>query len=98
MGLFSRRPIRVQVLLKGRIGETWLDVDRTFEFDEGSTLAQLVEAAEAAGVPLRSALERSPHLKHTAMINGERCAIDQQLNRPLVDGDQLYLLAPITAG
>jgi molybdopterin converting factor small subunit len=32
------------------------------------------------------------------MLNGERCPLDEGLERPLADGDQLYLLAPIAGG
>lgn len=90
--------VRVHLLLKGRIGEGWLDVDRTLALPAGATLGALLEAAERQGVPLRHALEHSPHLRHTLMLNGERCPVEANLGRPLADGDQVYLLAPLAGG
>jgi molybdopterin converting factor small subunit len=90
--------IRVRVLVRGRIGAGWEDVDRTLSLPAGSTLGQLLEEAERRGIDLRGALERSPHLRHTLMLNGERCPLDEGLARPLADGDELYLLAPIAGG
>jgi molybdopterin converting factor small subunit len=90
--------IRVHVLVRGRIGAGWEDLERTFRLPEGSTLGQLLDEAERQGVDLRRAIERSPHLRHTLMLNGERCPLDEGLERPLADGDQLYLLAPIAGG
>ena len=90
--------IRVHVLVRGRIGAGWEDVDRIFSLRPGSTLAALLEEASRQGVPLRQMVERSPHLRHTLMLNGERCPLDESLGRPLADGDELYLLAPIAGG
>jgi molybdopterin converting factor small subunit len=90
--------IRVRVLVKGRIGAGWEDVDRTFALPSGSTLRRLLEEAERQGVALRQAIERSPHLRHTLMLNGERCPLEEGLDRTLADGDELYLLAPIAGG
>jgi molybdopterin converting factor small subunit len=97
MRLFARR-IRVHVLIKGRIGEGWYDVDRTLALPEGATLGMLLEAAEKEGVTLRAAIASSPHLSHTLMLNGERCPVQDNLARPLADGDQVYLLAPLMGG
>ena len=90
--------IRVKVLIKGRIGEGWQDVDRTLRLPAGSTLADLIAAAEAEGIPLSDALEHSPHLRHTLMLNGERCPVSEAERRVLADGDQVYLLAPLAGG
>jgi hypothetical protein len=90
--------IRVHVLIKGRIGDGWLDVDRTFALPVGATLALLIEAAEHQGVPLRDAIDKSPHLRHTLMLNGERCPVDENMERELHEGDQVYLLAPLAGG
>jgi molybdopterin converting factor small subunit len=92
--------IRVHLLLKGRIGEGWYDVDETLSLPEGATLGGLIEQAEQDGLRLKRALESSPHLRHTLMLNGERCPLDQPENlaRPLRDGDQVYLLAPLAGG
>lgn len=101
MGLFSRDRsprVRVHVLVKGRIGEGWLDVDRTFALAPGSTLHTLLDVAEREGVDLRAAIARSPHLAHTLMLNGERTPVDDNLGRVLADGDQVYLLAPLAGG
>jgi molybdopterin converting factor small subunit len=90
--------VKVHVLIRGRIGEAWLDVDKRLKVPDGTTLAQLVELAEAAKIPLREALENSPHLAHTLMWNGERCPIDEHGERELHDGDEVYLLAPLAGG
>lgn len=98
-GLFSRGPkVRVHILIKGRIGDVWRDVDRVLELPEGTTLGQLITIAEKKGIPMRDAIDRSPHLRHTLMLNGERCPIDDNEARVLVDDDQLYLLAPFAGG
>ena len=47
---------------------------------------------------LRAAIAESPHLRHTLMLNGERVPLDDSAARPLVDGDELYLLGPIAGG
>lgn len=91
-------PVRVHVLVKGRIGEGWQDVDRTLALPAGATLATLLEHAERQGIPLRDAIEKSPHLRHTLMLNGERCPLEANLERSLHDGDQIYLLAPLAGG
>jgi len=90
--------VRVHLLLKGRIGAGWLDVDRTLALPAGATLGTLLEAAERQGLRLREAIAHSPHLRHTLMVNGERCPVDANLDRPLADGDQVYLLAPLAGG
>ena len=101
MKLFSRDrapKIRVHVLVKGRIGEGWQDVDRTFSLPPGATLSTLLDAAERDGVGLREAISKSPHLAHTLMLNGDRTPLDENLGRVLSDGDQVYLLAPLAGG
>lgn len=90
--------VRVHLLLKGRVGAGWVDVDRTLRLPAGATLGTLLEEAERQGLGLADALEHSPHLRHTLMLNGERCPVDQHRDRPLADGDQVYLLAPLAGG
>jgi molybdopterin converting factor small subunit len=90
--------VKVHVLIRGRIGDAWLDVDKRLKVPDGTTLARFVELAEAAKVPLREALERSPHLVDTLMLNGERCPLAEHGARELHDGDELYLLAPLAGG
>ena len=92
--------IKVHLLLKGRIGEGWYDVDRQLRLPEGCTLGGLIEQAEKDGLGVRRAIDQSPHLRHTLMLNGERCPVDvaENLARPLRDGDQVYLLAPLAGG
>jgi molybdopterin converting factor small subunit len=97
MRLFAKK-IRVHVVMKGRIGEGWKDVDRTFALPEGATLRALLDAADRGGIALRQAIAQSPHLSRTLMVNGERCPVDANLERPLADGDQVYLLAPLAGG
>ncbi len=90
--------VRVRVLLRGRIGDGWYDVDRTFKLPVGATLGDLIERAERDGVGMREAIAKSPHLAHTLMLNGERCPVDENLGRELGEGDQVYLLAPLAGG
>jgi hypothetical protein len=94
----SGSKICVHLLVKGRIGGGWYDVDRTIALAPRSTLAQLIEAAEREGIALNDAIAKSPHLRHTLMLNGERCPVAENLDRPLADGDRIYLLAPLVGG
>jgi len=101
MGIFDRLRgdhIRVHVLIRGRIGEAWRDVDEHLRVPAGTTLGKLVVVAEAAGVPMREALDHSPHLVDTLMLNGERCPFTENSERVLADGDEIYLLAPLAGG
>ena len=101
MGIFVRirgDQIRVHVLIRGRIGDDWKDIDEYLRVPEGTTLGRLVEVAENAGVPLREALDTSPHLVDTLMLNGERCPFTENAERVLADGDEIYLLAPLAGG
>lgn len=101
MGVFDRlrgNHIRIHILIRGRIGDAWRDVDEHLRIPAGTTLGKLIEVAEAAGIPLREALDRSPHLTDTMMLNGERCPIAENNGRVLADGDELYLLAPLAGG
>ena len=101
MGIFDRLrgdTIRVHVIIKGRIGEAWRDVDEHVRIPASTTLGKLVEVADAARIPLRDALDQSPHLVETMMLNGERCPFAENADRVLQDGDELYLLAPIAGG
>ncbi len=100
-GLFARDAgdtIRVHLLMKGRIGAGWYDVDRDLRVPPGTTLDGFIAAAEREGIRLRDALEHSPHLRHTLMLNGDRCAVDENAGRVLADGDEIYLLAPLAGG
>jgi hypothetical protein len=101
MGIFDRlrgESLRIHIIIRGRIGDEWRDVDTYLRVPQGATLAQLVEAADGAGIPLRDALARSPHLADTMMLNGERCPLAEHGGRTLADGDELYLLAPLAGG
>lgn len=99
MGWFGRRDrVEVHILIRGRIGDDWKDVDTRLKVPAGTTLGQLVELAERAGIPLREALEHSPHLTETMMLNGERCPIAEHRDRVVADGDEIYLLAPLAGG
>jgi molybdopterin converting factor small subunit len=90
--------IRVRVLLKGRTGSGWYDCDEQVPLPPGATLATLIDVAERRGIRLREALESSPHLRHTLMLNGERCPVEQNSDRKMADGDEVYLLAPLAGG
>lgn len=101
MGIFDRLrgdQIRVHILIRGRIGDDWKDIDEHVRVPAGTTLGRLVEVAEAAGVPMREALANSPHLADTLMLNGERCPVAEHSERVLADGDEIYLLAPLAGG
>ena len=101
MGLFDRMrgdQIKVHILIRGRIGDDWKDVDEYLRVPAGTTLAKLVEVADDAGVPLSEAIKHSPHLHDTMMLNGERCPLDDNRDRVLADGDEIYLLAPLAGG
>ncbi len=90
--------IRVHLILKGRIGEGWYDVDQHVPLPAGATLATLIERAERRGIALQRAIAESPHLRHTLMWNGQRAPVDENLGRALADGDQVYLLGPLAGG
>jgi molybdopterin converting factor small subunit len=101
MGIFDRLrggSIKIHILIRGRIGEGWRDVDTYLRVPRGPTLGRLVEVAENAGIPLRESLAASPHLADTMMLNGERCPLAEHEARELGDGDELYLLAPLAGG
>ncbi|MCC6747546.1 MAG: MoaD/ThiS family protein [Deltaproteobacteria bacterium] len=94
----SEPRLRVHVLIRGTIGGRWYDVDETLAVVPGTTLAELVAQGAQHGVPLAEAVAESPHLRHTLMLNGERCPLAEQGARLLADGDELYLLAPMAGG
>lgn len=95
----GRNPtVRVQILIRGRIGDGWYDVDESVRVPEGATLHAFVEWCDKRRIPLREALENSPHLEHTLMWNGQRAPLAEHGERVLQDGDELYLLAPIAGG
>jgi molybdopterin converting factor small subunit len=98
LGREARGELRVRVILKGRIGPGWYDVDQQLALPAGATLATLIERAERRGIALRRAIEDSPHLRHTLMWNGQRAPVDENLGRELADGDQIYLLGPLAGG
>jgi len=90
--------IRVRIILRGRIGSGWYDVDRRVAVPAGSTLGELLDAAEREGIPVRAAIAESPHLAHTLMWNGERCAVEANRERRVEADDELYLLGPLAGG
>ncbi len=96
---FRRGPqITIHVLIRGRIGDGWFDVDQSLKVPLGTTLGEAIELGEKRGVPFAEALAGSPHLRDTLMLNGERCTIAQNTDRELANGDELYLLAPLAGG
>jgi molybdopterin converting factor small subunit len=101
VGIFDRLRggnVRIHILIKGRIGDDWKDIDEYVRVPAGTTLAKLLDITAAARLPLREALAQSPHLTDTMMINGERCPLDANQDRVLADGDEIYLLAPLAGG
>jgi molybdopterin converting factor small subunit len=101
MGIFDRlrgETVRVHIIIRGRIGDAWRDIDEHVRVPPGTTLGRLVEVTDRAGIPLRDALDHSPPRVDTLMLNGERCPFLANAERVLEDGDEIYLLAPITGG
>jgi molybdopterin converting factor small subunit len=101
VGIFDRMrgdQLKVHVVIRGRIGEDWKDVDEYVRVPEGTTLEKFLDVADEANIPLREAIANSPHLGETIMLNGERCPVTENAARVLKDGDEIYLLAPITGG
>ncbi|HEU4726247.1 MAG TPA: MoaD/ThiS family protein [Kofleriaceae bacterium] len=101
MGIFDRLRggnIRIHILIKGRIGDDWKDIDEHLRVPVGTTLGKLIDIADSARIPLREALEKSPHLTDTLMLNGERCPVHDNADRVLAEGDEIYLLAPLAGG
>jgi molybdopterin converting factor small subunit len=101
MGIFDRLrggTIRIHILIKGRIGDEWKDIDQYVRVPTGTTLDKLLDITDAARLPLRDALAHSPHLTDTMMLNGERCPLHANADRVLADGDEIYLLAPLAGG
>ena len=101
MGIFDRLrggTVRIHILIKGRIGDDWMDIDQHVRVPAGTTLGKLIEITDAAKLPLRDALEHSPHLTDTMMLNGERCPFHDNTERVLAEGDEIYLLAPLVGG
>lgn len=102
LGAWLRREpsdaIRVRVIVKGRLGQGWFDENRRFALPSGATLAALIGEADRRGMRLSEAIAASPHLRHTLMWNGERAPVDDNLERTLADGDELYLLGPLAGG
>jgi hypothetical protein len=94
----ARDVVKIHLLIRGRIGDGWVDVDENLKVPRGTTLGGLLAIADDKHIPLRDALENSPHLAQTLMLNGERTPIAEHADRELADGDQLYLLAPLAGG
>ena len=101
MGIFDRLrgdQIKIHVLIRGRIGDEWKNIDEYVKVPAGTTLARFIEVADEAGLELSQAISDSPHLHDTMMLNGERCPLTENADRVLKDGDEIYLLAPIAGG
>ena len=90
--------IEVHLLIKGRIGEGWYDIDRQLKLRPGATLRDLFDHCERKGIPIRDLIAASPHLSETLMLNGERCPVAENDCRRLEDNDQVYLLGPVVGG
>jgi molybdopterin converting factor small subunit len=101
MGIFDRLrgdQIKIHVLIRGRIGDDWKNIDEYVKVPTGTTLARFIEVADEAGLDLSNAIADSPHLRDTMMLNGERCPVAENRDRILADGDEIYLLAPLAGG
>lgn len=88
----------VRVLLKGRFGPRWLDVDQTVTLPAGATLHDAVNALQRRGIDVEGALRDSPHLRHSMMWNGERAPLSERGDEVMADGDVLSLLGPLGGG
>lgn len=98
MGIFDKlrgAQIKIRIMIRGRIGDDWKDIDTYVRLPVGTTLGRLVEISR---LPIREALDHSPHLRDTLMLNGERCPFAENRDRRLQDGDELYFLAPLAGG
>ena len=101
MGIFDSmrgNQIKIHIVIKGRIGDDWKDIDTYLRVPQGCTLGKLVEVADNGGIPISEALKHSPHLTDTMMLNGERCPFTENTERVLANGDEIYLLAPLAGG
>lgn len=97
--MFRRIPrCRIHLVIKGRVGQGWVDVDQVLKVVQGMTLRHFIEFADSRGIPIGGALRDSPHLAESLMWNGERCPVAEHGERVLVDGDEIYLLAPLAGG
>ncbi len=91
--------IRVHVLLKGRTGTGWYDVDEQVPLPAGATLGTLLATAGAprhqAARGARDQPAPRPHAdaQRRALPGGREPA-----TRPMADGDEVYLLAPLAGG
>lgn len=90
--------VRARIVVKGRMGEGWYDVDRRLALPAGATLAVLIEEADRRGLRLSEAIAASPHLRDTLMWNGQRTPVEDNLGRAVEDGDEIYLLGPLAGG
>lgn len=100
LGLMRRAGgrVRVHLVVKGRMGEGWFDVDRRLTLPAGATLATLIAEADRRGLRLSEAIAASPHLRDTLMWNGRRTPVEENLARGVEDGDAIYLLGPLAGG
>lgn len=96
--MFGGNKLRVHLLIRGRIGDDWYEVDRKLKVPQGISLAEFIRYCDGKGIPLSKVLADSPHLAHTLMINGERTPVDEHQDRKMVDGDEIFLLSPIAGG
>ncbi len=91
--------IRVHVLLKGRIGSGLVRRRRAGAAAGGrDARGPARRRPTAAASDCAQAIADSPHLRHTLILNGDRCPVDENLGRALADGDEIYLLAPLAGG
>ena len=61
MGIFDRLrgdQIKIHILIRGRIGDDWKDVDENLRMPAGHDAREARRRRRAAGVPLREALEQ----------------------------------------
>jgi molybdopterin converting factor small subunit len=96
--MFGRTKLWIHLLIRGRIGDDWYEVDRKLKINPSTTLGEFIDYCDRKGIPLSKAIADSPHLAHTLMINGERTPVEENQQRLMQDGDEIYLLAPIAGG
>jgi len=101
VGIFDRLrgdQIKIHIVIRGPEGEGWQNVDTHIRVPAGTTIAQLVDAAETARIPLRTALANAPELGETMRVNQEPCSVTAHGDRILADGDQVLLAPVVPAG
>ena len=87
----------MHVPLKGRIGAGWYDVDRTLRLPPAPPWGRSSSPPSVTGSG-SPAIADSPHLATPSCSTASAAPVDEHPERPLADGDEIYLLAPLAGG